>query len=175
MGGFMRFQSMKTNLLATKCVTQQHSSAQLRGLLAECLTTTCNAIHYAKEHGAVNRRGMKAFYQALKDTNLPSCYKVASISRACAVVRSRKKSERRGVTVRHPRPLRPMVCIVSGFFTTMKGRLFVPLRRDEYFDIQLNRHAYEIIEGKKVRSLTITPDSLSLCYSVDIEPLPVMR
>jgi putative transposase len=68
-----------------------------------------------------------------------------------------------------------MVCIVSGFFTTMKGRLFVPLRRDKYFDIQLNRHVFEVLEGKKVRSLTITPDSLSLCYLQDIEPMPIKR
>ena len=71
---------------------------------------------------------------------MPSCYKVASITRACAVVRSRKKSEKRGVSVGHPRPLRPVVCIVSGFFITMKGRLFIPLRRDKYFDIQLDQH-----------------------------------
>ena len=65
--------------------------------------------------------------------------------------------------------------MVSGFFTTMKGRLFIPLRRDEYFDIQLNRHVFQTLEGKRVRSLTITPDSLSLCYSVDIEPTSIKR
>jgi putative transposase len=118
---------------------------------------------------------MKGFYQTMKDAKLPSCYKVASIARACAVVQSRKKSEKRDIRVGHSRPLRPMVCVISGFFTTMKGRLFIPLRRDKYFDIQLNRHVFENLEGKKVRSLTITPDSLSFCYSVDIEPLPVMR
>ncbi|HYR03838.1 MAG TPA: transposase [Nitrososphaerales archaeon] len=68
-----------------------------------------------------------------------------------------------------------MICIISGFFTTMKGKLFIPLRRDKYFDIQLNRHVFEILEGKKVRSLTITPDSLSFCYSEDIEPMLVRR
>jgi len=57
----------------------------------------------------------------------------------------------------------------------MKGRLFIPLRRDKYFDIQLNQHFSETLEGKKVRSLTITPDSLSLCYSEEIESLPVMK
>src|SRR5438445_7309144 len=132
-------------------------------------------MHYAEEHGVHNRREMKSFYRTLRDTKLPSCYKVASITRACAVVQSRKKGEKRGVTVSHPRPLRPMVCTISGFFTTMKGRLFIPLRRDRYFDIQLNRHVFEIIEGKKVRSLTITPDSLSLCYSEDIEPMRVTK
>jgi len=57
----------------------------------------------------------------------------------------------------------------------MKGKLFIPLRRDKYFDIQFNRHVFEILEGKKVRSLTITPDSLSFCYSEDIEPMLVRR
>ena len=136
---------------------------------------TYNAIHYAEDHGVDNRGGMKSFYQALKDTKVPSCYKVASITRACAVVRSRKKSEKRAVRTSHPRPLRPMVCIISGFFTTVKGRLFIPLRRDRYFDIQLNRHVLETLEGKKVRSLTITPDSLSFCYSDDVEHMVVKR
>ncbi|MDA4118499.1 MAG: transposase [Thaumarchaeota archaeon] len=160
---------------ATKCVTQSHSSELLANLLAECLSMTCSAINYAKEHGIDNRRGMKRFYQTLKAIRLPSCYKVASITRACAVLKSRKKSERRGVTVRHPRPLRPGVCIVSGFFITMKGRLFIPLRRGEYFDTQLNSYTLKELAKREVRSLTITPDSLSFCYSEDIEAIPVTR
>ena len=161
---------------ATKCVVQQlQSSDQLEDLLAQCLTITHNAIHYAEVHGIGNRRGMKGFYQTLKDVELPSSYKVASITRACGVVRSRKKSEKRGVKVGHPRPLRPAVCITSGFFITMRGRLFIPLRRDKYFDVQLNRYALKEIAGGKVRSLAITPDSLSLCYSGDIDPSCVKR
>jgi putative transposase len=66
-----------------------------------------------------------------------------------------------------------MVCVISGFFTTMKGRLFIPLRRDKYFDVRLCRHVLNVLEGKKVRSLTITPASLTFCYSVDFEPRPV--
>jgi hypothetical protein len=134
---------------------------------------TYSAVHYAENHGIDNRRGMKGFYQTLKKVGLPSCYKVASITRGCAVIQSRKKSEKRGIKVGHPRPLRPVVCIVSGFFVTMKGRLFVPLRRDEYFDAQLNHHVIQAIEGKTVRSLTITPSSLSFCYSEDVEESPV--
>src|SRR5260370_17090025 len=55
----------------------------------------------------------------------------------------------------------------------MKGRLFVRLRRDEYFDIRLNHHVIQTLEGKKVRSLTITPSSLSFCHSEDVEQSPV--
>jgi putative transposase len=159
-------------LRATKCVFQQHSSERLGNLLAECLDVTYDVIHYAREQGIDNRRGMKGFYQTLKGVNLPSCYKVASITRGCAVIQSRKKGERRGIKVAHPRPLKPVVCIISGFIVTMKGRLFVPLRRDEYFDMQLNHHVIQTIKGKKVRSLTITPSSLSFCYSEDVEQAP---
>jgi putative transposase len=159
-------------LLATKCVNQAYPGG-LDDLLAECLTNTYNAINYGEEHGIDNRRGMKGFYRTLKGANLPSCYRVASITRACAVVKSRKKSEKRRVKVIHRKPLRPMICVISGFFVTMKGRLFVPLGRDRYFDLQLNHHTRKKLTGKKVRSLTITPDSLSFCYSGDIEPAPV--
>jgi putative transposase len=118
---------------------------------------------------------MKGFYRTLGDVPLPSCYKVASITRACAVVRSREKSEKRGVRVARPKPLKPMACITSGFFTSMKGRLFIPLGRDKYFDVQLNQHTLETLGGRKVRSLTITPDSLSFCYSEDIKPAVITR
>jgi hypothetical protein len=127
-------------LRATKCVTQAYSSDQLVHLLADCLTVTYEAIHYAEDHGIDNRKGMKGFYQTMKERGLPSCYKIASMTGGCAVVKSRKKGERREIKVIHPRRLKPTICITAGFFVTMKGRLFVPLRRDEYFDMQLNHH-----------------------------------
>jgi putative transposase len=135
---------------------------------------TYDAVHYGEENGINNRKGMKGFYRSLKGVELPSCYKVAVITRACAVVESRKKSARRGIESSHPKPLRSMVCIISGFFITTKGRLFIPLwKRDEYADVLLDHHAQKMIGGKKLRSLTITPDSLSICYSDNVKPGPV--
>ena len=158
---------------ATKCVTLSFNSAGVRELLSECLTLTYSAVRYAQEHGINNRRGMKGFYQSLKEERLPSCYKVAAIGRACNVVASRKRSERRGIVPKHSKPLKPAVCLISAFIVTMKGRLFIPLRRDHYFDVQLNHHVRKTLEGRKVRSLTITPDRLAFCYSEEIEPAPV--
>jgi putative transposase len=145
----------------------------LRELLGECLTVTYNAVAYGQENGIDNRKAMKEFYRSLRDRCLPSCFKTAAITRACAVLKSRKKSEKRGLRMRHRKPLKPMICIISGFFITMKGRLFVRLRREEYFDIQLNSHVQETLSGKKVRSLTMTPNSLLLFYSGDVESAPV--
>ena len=53
---------------------------------------------------------------------------------------------------------------------TLKGRLFIQLRRDKYFDVQLNRHTLEKLANRRVRSLTVTPDSLSFCYSEEVGP-----
>jgi IS605 OrfB family transposase len=160
------------SLLATKCVTHSYESNGLRDLLGGCLAITYNAINYGQENGIDNRKRMKAFYQTLKGVRIPSCYKVAAITRACAVLKSRKKSEERGVEIRHRKPLRPMACVISGFFITMKGRLFVPLRRERYFDLELNRHVQQVLAGRKLRSLTITPNSFSFCYSAEVESIP---
>lgn len=158
---------------ATKCVVQSLRDGAIDNLLRECLTLTYNAVRFAEETGIRNRKGMKGFYRTLKDDPLPSCYKVAVIARACAIVRSRKKGESRGAEARHRKPLRPMVCIISGFFITAKARLFIPLRRDKYVDVQLNDHVQRTLEEKELRSLTITPNSLSLCYSDEVEPSTV--
>jgi hypothetical protein len=64
--------------MATKSVTQPIDNELLRNLLAECLTLTYNAIHYAEQNGISNRKGMKGFYRTLKGMELPSCYKLAS-------------------------------------------------------------------------------------------------
>ena len=113
-------------LRATKCVTQFYEDGGLHDLLSECLTITYNAIDYGRKNGIDNRKGMKDFYCSLKGVILPSCYKLAAITRGCAVPRSRKKSEKRGIDTRNKKPLKPMICVISGFFITMKGRLFVP-------------------------------------------------
>jgi putative transposase len=79
------------------------------------------------------------------------------------------------VETKHQKPLKSMICILSGFFISMKGRLFIPLRRDLYLDVQLNPHTVEILREKNISSLTMTPERLSFCYSQDTEVKPVNR
>lgn len=161
---------------AIKSVIQPIDGEPLRNLLADCLTLTYNAVRYAEEHGIANRKGMKGFYRSLKGLGLPSCYKVAVMTRACSVVESRRKSQRRGTWTGRRKPLRQAVCILSGFFVTAKGRLFVPLRkRNDYADVLLSDHVRVRVEGRDLRSLTITPGSVSICYSEEVAQLPVKR
>ncbi len=139
------------------------------------MTVTYNAVHYGEENEINNRKGMRDFYRSLKQIDLPSYYKIASITRACTVLKSRNKSKNREIETGYPKPLKPMVCILSGFIITAKGRLFIPLRRDKYVDVQLNPYVIKKIGGeeRKIRSLTITSNLLSLCYSEEVESSPV--
>jgi hypothetical protein len=159
MGGY-KASVTKRWFRATKCVIQPCSVEGLESLLGECLSVAYNAINYGEKNGINRRKGMKEFYRSLKKTAplLLSCYKVAAITRACAVIRSREKSEKRRVTAKHHwKPLKPMVCIISSFFITMKGRLFIPVRRDKYVDIQLNQYVINELQGKNKSEVSLLP------------------
>jgi hypothetical protein len=164
-------------LQATKSVSQPHGSEILRRLLKRCLTLTYNAIEYGEENFIDDRRGMNDFYRSLKGVDIPSCLKHAIVARACTVLKSREKGARRGKDVKHRKALRPMVCLVGGFFTTVTGKLFISLGHDKYEMVQLNRYALRRISEPelKVRSLTITRDSISLCYSRKIRAISVKQ
>jgi hypothetical protein len=53
---------------ATGTVVQKHNSRAFRLLLDDCLTITYSAVHYGHEEGIYNKKGMKGFYQTLKNT-----------------------------------------------------------------------------------------------------------
>jgi hypothetical protein len=98
------------SLQATKCVSQRFQNSSLSNLLSDCLTLTFNTIHHGEEDGITNRKEMKEFNRSLKGVEFPSCYKVAVITRACAVLKSRRKSAKRGIETRHLKPPKPVVC-----------------------------------------------------------------
>ncbi len=160
-------------------VWQPHDNARLREILSQCRTLTYNAIRYAESNRIKNRTEMKGFYRSIRDVDLPSSFKAAVITRACAVLRSREKSERRGVRVSHRKPLKLAACIIRGFFVTATGKLFISLGHDRFEMVQLNRYALSKVStpGMKMRSLTITEGRVAICYSTqvaDIEPRRVL-
>ncbi len=120
---------------------------------------------------------MKGFYRSIRDVDLPSSFKVAVITRACAVLRSRRKSEKRGIRVRYRKPLKLAACIVRGFFVTVTGKLFVSLGHERFEMVQLNRYAFSKVSlpGIKMRSMTITEDRIAICYSTEVEPIETRR
>lgn len=140
------------------------------------MTLTYNAIDYAESYGIDNRKGMKGFYRSMKEVRIPSCFKVAIISRACQVVKGREEETKRERRTVHTKPLRRIVCITSGFFITATGKLFISLGPDRFEVVQLNQYVHEkVINDVKIRSLTIHPTSISITYSRQVEAMEVRK
>src|SRR2546425_12483156 len=58
-------------------------------------------------------------------------------------------------------------------FKIQNGLLRLPIRPRRYVYVKLNSHTLQVLSGLSVRSVTLTPDSLSLTYSketVEIKP-----
>ncbi len=116
---------------------------------------------------------MKEFYRSIRDVDIPSCFKLAIITRACVVLKSRRKSAQRGLETRRRKILKLMACITSGFFITATGKLFIGTGRNgkKFEMVQLNRYVSSKVLAPnvvKLRSLTITAEKLIIAYSVRI-------
>ncbi len=165
------------SVVAMLSVWQPHDNGVLTGILRECRILTYNAIEYAENNGLKSRKQMNGFYRSINSVNLPSCFKLAIITRACSVLRSRRKSENKSVQVKYRKPLKLMACITAGFFITSKGKLFISLGHDKFEMVQLNCYAFAKVSAPniKMRSLTITEDRIGICYSKQVEAIHCHR
>jgi hypothetical protein len=70
---------------------------------------------------------------------------------------------------RQPYPANPLLVSCRGF-KIVEGMLKVPLGNRQYFDIPLNNYVNRVMSAPSLRihSFTLTPDSLSICYSKEV-------
>jgi putative transposase len=113
-------------------------------------------------------------YHQLSKYNITSYYKLGAIPHAAGILTNRKKSIQRGRVPRNPYARRPFL-ISSYGFKLVDGVLKVPLGSRQYFDIVLNNHTKSILSDStlQIRSFTLTSDSLSICYSKEVQPIEV--
>ena len=107
-------------------------------------------------------------YNQLASYDIPSYYKLCAISRAAGILAARKKSMRRGFPTRAPYAVRPHLVSCYGF-KIENGQLQIPIARGLRFNIPLTKHTMDVVSerGVKVRSFTLTRNSLSLCIVHD--------
>lgn len=108
-------------------------------------------------------------YRTLSKYDIVSYYKLHAISKAAGILASRKKSIKRGIVTKNPYLIRSHLVSCYGF-KIIDSFLKIPLGDKEYFDIQLTTYTQQILSdpGLKIRSFTLTPEKLSICYSKQI-------
>lgn len=111
-------------------------------------------------------------YQKLSGYDIISYYKLCAISHAAGILANRRKSIKRGLRPRQPYASRPLLISCYGF-KIVDGVLKIPLGSKQYHDISLNGYVRNTLSNTslKIHSFTLVPDSLSLCYSREVEEI----
>lgn len=107
-------------------------------------------------------------YSQLSKCDIISYYKLCAISHAAGILANKKKSMKRGMRPRNPFAKKGLLISCYGF-KIINGILKVPLGERRYFDIPLNIYVREVLSSDNalIRSFTLTPDSLSICHSIE--------
>jgi len=158
-------------ITAIKCVKQFYFPTE--GILAMMemfrhMVNECLKVGLANNVSAMKKLS-KLCYSALVKYDIVSYYKLHAISKAAGMLATRKKSMRRGHKTKDPYMRNPSLVSSYGF-EIANGSLRVPLGDREYFDIPLNNYVKGILSDHtlKVRSFTLTPETLSICYSKEV-------
>jgi putative transposase len=109
-------------------------------------------------------------YKQFANYDIITYYKLCAISHAAGILANRKKSIKRGLQPRHPYAVRPLLVSCYGF-KIENGVLKVPLGGRQYFDIPLNSYVRRMLVSEpslKIRSFTLTADSLSICILKEV-------
>jgi putative transposase len=116
-------------------------------------------------------------YQKLRkghrQSSLPSCFYLTAISKAAGVLAARRKSIKRGIATKDPYLKYSLLISCYNFKITDDGCLQFSVGTQEKkkkIRVPLNKHTIKVISDAeiKVRSFTITRDSLSLSVRKDV-------
>jgi putative transposase len=158
-------------ITAIKSVSQSNEhTAELLQMMETFrqMVNDCLRIGLANDISAMKKLS-NVCYPLLAQYDIVSYYKLNAISKAAGMLASRKKSIRRGYPTKDPCMRKPTLVSSYGFKIS-DGSLKVPLGNREYFDISLNNFVKGILSDStlKVRSFTLTVNTLSICYSKDV-------
>ena len=162
---------------AVKAVRQNyHPTEEVLSLLEDfrCMVNDCVRIGLRENLTSMKSLSMKAYHQ-LSAYDVPTCYRLTSISRAAGILRNyRRELKKMGQSARVPYVTRLSLTDCYGFRVIHRLVRLPIRRRGEYTFIVLNDHTLRTIGGRTPRSLTLTADSLSISLSkeiAEIEPV----
>lgn len=112
-------------------------------------------------------------YPQLSKYQIQSKYKLTAISQACARLVQMKKNIKKGMIPRLPFVRKPYLVSCYGFKIN-KMLLSFPIRNREFTNVLLNNYTVRILSepSLRVRSFSITPNSLSLSIQKMVMPMP---
>src|SRR3972149_10753616 len=156
-------------VLAIKTVQQRYAPNQNTLRLLEQfrqMLNDCIQIGVSENISGLKALSLKA-YKQLAEHDAMSYYKLCAISAAVGVLRNYRKTVRRGGKAGGPYGRRLRLTTCYGF-KVQDGCLLLPHRPRNPIKIPLTQHVQAMIAGQMIRSVTLTPDKLSLAYAKQV-------
>ena len=160
-------------MLAVKVVRQKHeASADILRLLDEFrrMVNICVAVGIQENVSSLKTLSLKSYHHLSRD--VLGYYRLGAISTATRILRNYRSVRRRNPETRMPYARKLMLTTCYGF-KIHNGCLRLPIKPQEFVYVKLNSHTLQALSGLDVRSVTLTPWTLSIGYSretVEINP-----
>ncbi|HEV2119776.1 MAG TPA: transposase, partial [Candidatus Bathyarchaeia archaeon] len=155
-------------MIAVKAVKQrQQGSGEILRLLDEFrrMVNVCVSVGIDENISSLKQLSSKTYHRLSPD--ILSYYRLCAISTATGILRNYRKAKRKNSRTAYPHAKRLMLTTCYGFKIT-KDLLRLPVKPRQYVYLKLNSHTQQTLSGLKVRSVTLTPDSLSISISKEI-------
>jgi putative transposase len=172
-------------LLARKSIKQRlvNPSPEVLSLMDDFRQMTNDCIRIGLEYEALNggrtpslkRLSLIAYHELRRRYGGYSGYTLCAISKATGILSARRKSLNRGFQMKKPYLSKDVLVSCYGFKIDIeKGTLTIHLNAQTRETIHLNPHTRTAILSEasvKVKSFTMTPESLSLCISKEVKEM----
>ncbi|HEV2118991.1 MAG TPA: transposase [Candidatus Bathyarchaeia archaeon] len=152
-------------MLAVKAIVQKHhASPNLLDLPDEFrrMVNVCIAVGMEENISSFKTLSLKSYHRL--SPKVLSYYRLCAISAATGMLRNHRKAKKRNARAKIPCAKKLMLNTCYGF-RIQNGLLRLPVRPRQYIHVKLNRHTLQVLSGLNPRSITLTPDSLSIIYS----------
>src|SRR5437879_5475105 len=91
-------------------------------------------------------------------------YRLGAISTATSILRNYRKANKKNPRTRIPYARKLMLTTCYGF-KIQNNHLRLPIKPRKYVYVKLNNHTLKVLAGLDVRSVTVTPQSISISYA----------
>ena len=157
-----------------KCVQQQCDASPVIAELMNVfhyMLNDCIRIGIEENVSSLKALSLRC-YPYLKRYNVLSHYKLCAISRASGILKNYRGFTRKGKNTRVPYAHRPQL-VMCYDLKIKDGKLLLPSKVGERVGIPLNSYVRRVlaVSGLQVRSVTLTPDTLSLSIAKEVEPI----
>jgi len=154
---------------AFKAVKQIYTpSPELLDLLNAFKKMVNDCIRIGLAENATSMRTLsKKAYHELAGYDVPTYYRLTAISKAAGILRNYRHALRKYPKANKPYADKLMLTDCYGFKIT-SGKLRLPIRPRQYVHIPLNSYVLRSIGGYTVRSVFLTPCSVSVVFSKEV-------